>query len=132
MASPPYFDLEVEPGRGDCHVPGLCARGYRLQPIAASHLHLRRDRPAARAPERALVTEPGWGADRAHVDLDVVLTRVPSMPVVFMPDTFPRPGPNASVPNADPDSIAYLAFTSGTTGAPKCVMYSHNTLLANA
>jgi acyl-CoA synthetase len=28
--------------------------------------------------------------------------------------------------------VAYLAFTSGTTGNPKCVMHSHNTLLANA
>ena len=81
---------------------------------------------------RALVTEPGWGADRARTDLDAVLARVPSAPVVFMPDSFPQPGPNARPPSADPDSIAYLAFTSGTTGLPKCVMHSHNTLLANA
>ncbi len=32
----------------------------------------------------------------------------------------------------DPDSIVYLAFTSGTTGVPKGVMHSDNTLLANA
>src|SRR5215470_11213120 len=32
----------------------------------------------------------------------------------------------------DPDSVRYLAFTSGTTGTPKCVMHSDNTLLANA
>jgi acyl-CoA synthetase len=81
---------------------------------------------------RALVTEPGWGADRARTDLDAVLARVPSAPVVYMPDTFPRAGPNSHAPNSDPDSIAYLAFTSGTTGSPKCVMHSHNTLLANA
>jgi acyl-CoA synthetase len=32
----------------------------------------------------------------------------------------------------NPDKVAYLAFTSGTTGTPKGVMHSDNTLLANA
>lgn len=32
----------------------------------------------------------------------------------------------------NPDRVLYLAFTSGTTGAPKGVMHSDNTLLANA
>ena len=36
-----------------------------------------------------------------------------------------------SAADADPDKIVYLAFTSGTTGAPKGVMHSDNTLLAN-
>lgn len=31
-----------------------------------------------------------------------------------------------------PDTVVYLAFTSGTTGEPKGVMHSDNTLLANA
>ena len=34
-------------------------------------------------------------------------------------------------PDANPDKIVYLAFTSGTTGEPKAVMHSDNTLLAN-
>jgi acyl-CoA synthetase (AMP-forming)/AMP-acid ligase II len=33
---------------------------------------------------------------------------------------------------SDPNQIVYLAFTSGTTGNPKGVMHSDNTLLANA
>lgn len=33
--------------------------------------------------------------------------------------------------DTDPDKILYLAFTSGTTGKPKGVMHSDNTLLAN-
>src|SRR5690606_17167236 len=32
----------------------------------------------------------------------------------------------------DPDRVVYLAFTSGTTGEPKGVMHSDNTLLSNA
>src|SRR5262245_27310449 len=35
-------------------------------------------------------------------------------------------------PKLDPDAIVYLAFTSGTTGEPKGVLHSDNTLLANA
>ena len=81
---------------------------------------------------RALLTEPGWGADRAKVDLDSMLVRLPNLKMVYTPDTFPRPVDNATPPCADPDKVAYLAFTSGTTGAPKCVMHSDNTLLANA
>jgi acyl-CoA synthetase len=39
----------------------------------------------------------------------------------------------ATMPKADtnPDKIVYLAFTSGTTGQPKGVLHSDNTLLAN-
>jgi len=37
----------------------------------------------------------------------------------------------ACEPDCNPDKIVYLAFTSGTTGSPKAVMHSDNTLLAN-
>ncbi|MGD9944085.1 MAG: class I adenylate-forming enzyme family protein [Burkholderiaceae bacterium] len=51
------------------------------------------------------------------------------------PGTQPFPGrqPPAvlSAPDLNPDKIVYLAFTSGTTGLPKGVMHSDNTLLAN-
>jgi acyl-CoA synthetase len=36
-----------------------------------------------------------------------------------------------TAPDANPDKVVYLAFTSGTTGLPKAVMHSDNTLLAN-
>lgn len=81
---------------------------------------------------RALLTEDGWGTDRVQSDFDAVLIRIPSLKVVYSPQCFPRGADNATEPCSDPDKVAYLAFTSGTTGSPKCVMHSDNTLLANA
>ena len=42
------------------------------------------------------------------------------------------PSRTGAIPCADADGIVYLAFTSGTTGDPKGVLHSNNTLLANA
>jgi acyl-CoA synthetase (AMP-forming)/AMP-acid ligase II len=47
------------------------------------------------------------------------------------PGLSPAGGPGQPV-KTDPNQIVYLAFTSGTTGKPKGVMHSDNTLLANA
>lgn len=80
----------------------------------------------------ALVTEDGWGADRALCDFDAMIADLPFLKRVYTPSTMPRTGGQSLRPAHDnPDTVAYLAFTSGTTGAPKCVMHSANTLLAN-
>ena len=82
---------------------------------------------------KILITEPGWGTDRDAVDFDSLLADVPSLKAVYEPVNFPRQSSKPPPPALhDADSVAYLAFTSGTTGAPKCVMHSTNTLLANA
>lgn len=81
---------------------------------------------------RVLVTEQGWGADRAERDFDAVLGQVGSLRKVYSRDAFPEAGSAITKPVEDPDKVNYLAFTSGTTGTPKCVMHSDNTLLANA
>jgi acyl-CoA synthetase len=86
----------------------------------------------ARLSARALVTEPRWAADWQEANIDATLAKIQSLRVVYTPETFPRPAPNMLPPCLDPDKVAYLAFTSGTTGSPKCVMHSDNTLLANA
>lgn len=98
---------------------------------------------------RALFAQPGWGADADTADVFARATALDHLRRVFAlaplrrPDaplpagTHPiaRPGlePRApSVPpSTSPDQIVYLAFTSGTTGKPKAVMHSDNTLLAN-
>ena len=86
------------------------------------------------------------GADGGSAD---VFSRVAALPCVkasfalqpgqrggqFHEKALPYPtgrGPAAPAPLQDPDQIVYLAFTSGTTGAPKGVMHSDNSLLANA
>ena len=79
-----------------------------------------------------LVTEPGWGADRTPDPL-ARFAELPSLRAVLTPGTFPAPlATPANPPQRDPDTVVYLAFTSGTTGLPKCVMHSDNTLLSNA
>jgi acyl-CoA synthetase len=87
-----------------------------------------------RLSSRAFITEPGWGADRAKSDLTAMLAGLPALRKIYEPDSLPQPRamPLPTAAWADPDSVRYLAFTSGTTGTPKCVMHSDNTLLANA
>jgi acyl-CoA synthetase len=88
----------------------------------------------------ALVVQPGHGADADRHDILAQAAEVESLRHVYaLPAAAETPLPFADLPAADvaparqdPDRIAYLAFTSGTTGVPKGVMHSDNTLLANA
>lgn len=93
----------------------------------------------------ALVYEAGYGADaHRHSLLDRtgtidslrrVFTLAPMAaertPATLFPD-LAAPADTEQAPlRQDPNTIVYLAFTSGTTGVPKGVMHSDNTLLAN-
>lgn len=81
----------------------------------------------------AFITEKGWGADRASHDLEAILGTLPFMKKVYDIADLPQDGQQPALPAHDnPDTVGYLAFTSGTTGKPKCVMHSANSLLANA
>jgi len=86
----------------------------------------------------ALLAETGWGADAQTTEVFAPASRLDSMRRVFrLPATrgsgeFPPPAGCGPARQDNPDRPIYLAFTSGTTGAPKGVLHSENTLLANA
>jgi acyl-CoA synthetase len=95
----------------------------------------------------ALFTQAGYGADATRADVAAPARALPAMKRVYRlaargaadaqdgASAFPAPGTPAAgaLPGADdnPDKVVYLAFTSGTTGLPKGVLHSDNTLLAN-
>src|SRR5262249_13377155 len=58
--------------------------------------------------------------------LEPLANVAPSWPSLSQPEE------ESIAPKCDPNTIVYLAFTSGTSGKPKGVMHSDNTLLANA
>lgn len=99
---------------------------------------------AQRMRARVLVTETGYGADAGkasiadavagqlhlirHVELPAPAARGPEdIRLELAPGDAP---PRGATGNAD--DIVYLAFTSGTSGEPKGVLHSNNTLLANS
>jgi acyl-CoA synthetase len=71
---------------------------------------------------KALITEVGWGADREATDFAATLAEVDSLRKVYTPENLPQPGDEPTTAATDnPDLVSYLAFTSGTTGTPKCM-----------
>lgn len=99
----------------------------------------------------AFLYEPGFGADaRAHgrekaIEAELAgltsLRHVYCLPPVSAADAARSPfdghldassSKPPPPPIIDPDRVSYIAFTSGSTGQPKGVMHSDNTLLVTA
>jgi len=101
-----------------------------------------------RAGSVALLAQPGYGADAPTNDIFSMigglskLKRIyrlePLAPNAAQIDANKRLGSLAPLvetsvrPSQNPDRVIYLAYTSGTTGRPKGVMHSDNTILANS
>ncbi len=100
-----------------------------------------------RAGSAAFFAQAGYGADAARSDIFSMLGALPRLKKTFRVDplrsdiaendrpigfgSLPRVGASNLPRSSNPDRIVYLAFTSGTTGQPKGVMHSDNTVLAN-
>lgn len=92
----------------------------------------------------AFVGEAGYGADAARSDIFDKFGELETLRRVIRLESLAVTGEQtglmvdaacdapAPVSSDDPNRVVYLAFTSGTTGQPKGVMHSDNTLLANA
>ena len=97
---------------------------------------------------KAFFTTLGYGADTVKDTIFSLIQDVPTLLNTYalgvdystatqsIPGVHHFPAPihfhlETPAPDLNPDKILYLAFTSGTTGLPKGVMHSDNTLLAN-
>jgi acyl-CoA synthetase len=118
-----------------------CSRqGYVLNSLHQNYTVAEIIELLGRTRAAALFAQPGYGADARSADIFAAAAEVPSLrrrytlgdgPAGAAP--FPGALGGGALPPVDPnpDKIVYLAFTSGTTGSPKGVMHSDNTLLAN-
>jgi acyl-CoA synthetase len=106
-----------------------CPSLHRDHTVAEVVALLERTRAAA------FIAQAGYGADSGRRDLCAEAAAAGSIRYVYRVETLMdlRNGAAGDAdPKQDPNSIVYLAFTSGTTAEPKGVMHSDNTLLANA
>jgi acyl-CoA synthetase (AMP-forming)/AMP-acid ligase II len=93
---------------------------------------------AQRLRAAALIYQPGFGADADRCNIAEAVRDLDSLRhIVAMRSTEPWLPPadmdgGAAKPHRDPNSVSYIMFTSGSTGEPKGVMHSDNTLLCSA
>lgn len=90
-----------------------------------------------------LVVQPKYGADGNRHDITAAAGKIASIKEIYTLGEAPSGAPGGTLldrappegggePNRDPNRVVYLPFTSGTTGEPKGVMHTDNTLLSNA
>jgi len=76
--------------------------------------------------EAVVVTTIGWF--RAGVDASVALA--PGVRAVLEPPDLEAPAPAAKLTEGAPDDLAFLQYTSGSTGQPRGVMLTHTNVVS--
>ena len=79
-----------------------------------------------------LIAQRGHGTDAERQDVFAMVAKLPFVRAVYQVEDVWCGAGSTELLNRDPNRVIYLPFTSGTTGDPKGVMHSDNTLLANA
>ena len=110
---------------------GAMAGGYVVNPVNLLSQSEQMRYVLGHGDCKAVVTSPEWEARvREHL---ATLEREVVLIVSDADAAAPTPPPATFAwPDIDPQAVALLMYTSGTTGQPKGVMLSHANLVANA
>lgn len=107
-----------------CNCRELPIAYYACFKAGAIAVPIRRGASAGEIGQMADICRPRIGLTHAALPL----THVPSMPWLVLDEHWPAAADHGRLPAIDPDSVAVILHTSGTTGRERGVVHTHRTL----